>query len=74
MADTETPKAVPERAKKEKKEKKDKPPQKPKEKAAKAAPADTKGITVAKADDLAEWYQQMLVGRCDKSMHYTLTT
>lgn len=43
------------------KEKKEKKPQKPKlEKAQKAAPVDTKGITVKKADDLAEWYQQML--------------
>src|ERR1700761_9081649 len=45
--------------KKEKKEKK--PSQKPKgEKSQKTAQVDTKGITVKKEDDLAEWYQQML--------------
>jgi prolyl-tRNA synthetase len=64
MADTtEAGAAVPERAKKEKKEKKekkDKPAQKPKEKKPAAAPVDTKGITVKKADNLADWYQQMI--------------
>jgi prolyl-tRNA synthetase len=66
MADpAEASTAVPDRSKKEKKEKKekkDKPAQKPKEKkaAAPVAQVDTKGITVKKADNLADWYQQMI--------------
>jgi prolyl-tRNA synthetase len=61
MADTA---AVPDRTKKsgDKKQKKDKPSQKPAQKPAQKSKAelDTKGITVKKEDDLAEWYQQVL--------------
>lgn len=50
--------------KRDKKEKKDKPAQAPKAKGQQApkpgASIDTKGITVKKSEDLAEWYQQML--------------
>lgn len=41
-------------------QKKEKAAQKPKQQAKMAASTDTKGITVKKEDDLAEWYQQML--------------
>jgi hypothetical protein len=47
-------------SKKAPKEKKEKKPQKPKAEKAQKAPVDTKGITSKKADDLAEWYQQIL--------------
>jgi hypothetical protein len=47
-------------SKKAPKEKKEKKPQKPKAEKAPKAPVDTKGITSKKADDLAEWYQQIL--------------
>lgn len=59
MASTEA--SIPVVAERSKKEKKEKKPQKPKqEQAKKAAPVDTKGITIKKSEDLAEWYQQIL--------------
>ncbi|KAF2103092.1 prolyl-tRNA synthetase [Rhizodiscina lignyota] len=62
MAD-EAKAKIPERSKKEKKEKKEKPAQEPKAKSApkkKIEGAALIGIDVAKDDDLAEWYQQVL--------------
>lgn len=64
MADAvpERPKEVAEKKeKKERKEKKEKKPQQPKQQKVNAkGNADTKGITVKREDDLAEWYAQVL--------------
>lgn len=61
MAPQEAGKPLPERTNESKKaDKKEKAAQKPKQQAKMAASTDTKGITVKKEDDLAEWYQQML--------------
>ena len=61
MASQQAEVSLPERKNESKKgDKKEKAPQKPKQQAKMAASTDTKGITVKKEDDLAEWYQQML--------------
>lgn len=54
---------APKKPKKEPKEKKDKPPQGQGagKKASKTAETDTKAITVTKEEDLAAWYQEILL-------------
>ncbi|WPH04434.1 putative proline--trna ligase c19c7.06 [Acrodontium crateriforme] len=64
VADKAAPAAAVEKAEKPKKEKKEKKPQQPKENKMqpkkKAGETELIGITMSKADDLSEWYQQVI--------------